>query len=81
MRSFQVVNAPDWLSAERYDISATAGENVTLGSIGDPGAPVIQMLRSLLADRFRLTVHKESRERCGSPPSCWQERTGGLDRN
>jgi uncharacterized protein (TIGR03435 family) len=62
VRSFQVVDAPGWLSTERYDITATAGEHVTLGSIGNPDAPVIQMLRGLLADRFRLAAHKESRD-------------------
>ena len=52
---FQIAGGPNWLSADRFDVVAT-GE-------GDP--PLEQerlMLRRLLTDRFRLSVHTETRE-------------------
>ena len=52
---FQIVGAPSWLASSRFDIAAKAE--------GDP--PVDQkrlMLRTLLAERFKLTVHTETRE-------------------
>jgi uncharacterized protein (TIGR03435 family) len=52
---FQIVGGPDWLNSDRFDVVAKAE--------GDP--PVAQkrlMLRRLLAERFKLTVHTETRE-------------------
>jgi len=50
-----IVNEPDWINTERFDIDAT--------STGNPTQPQIQaMLRRLLADRFKLTAHTETRE-------------------
>lgn len=52
---FQVSGGPDWLDNERFDVNAKAE--------GDP--PVAQkrlMLRRLLAERFKLTAHTETRE-------------------
>lgn len=53
----QIVGAPDWMSSEKYDISAEPdGE----------GAPNDRqwktMLQKLLADRFQLKFHHEKRE-------------------
>ncbi len=53
----QVVGGPDWLDKERYDIAAVPDVD---------GAPnpeqVRSMIRKLLADRFKLTFHKEKRD-------------------
>jgi uncharacterized protein (TIGR03435 family) len=54
MKSFQVVG-PDWLLTERFDIVA----KMPVGSRKED-APL--MLQSLLTDRFKLAVHRESRE-------------------
>jgi uncharacterized protein (TIGR03435 family) len=52
---FAIVGAPEWLSSERYDIEAEAA--------GNPSRDQLKaMMRSLLADRFRLVVHRESRQ-------------------
>jgi uncharacterized protein (TIGR03435 family) len=51
----QVSGGPAWLRTDRYDISAK----------GDPSASdrqVLQMLQSLLLDRFGLVVHREVRD-------------------
>jgi uncharacterized protein (TIGR03435 family) len=51
----QFIGLPSWVSSERYDIDARAA--------GDPTAQEIEsMLRSLLADRFKLVAHVEQRE-------------------
>src|SRR5688572_23858746 len=49
------VIAPEWTGQVRFDISANLPANGTREQIP-------QMLQALLADRFQLTVHKESRE-------------------
>lgn len=48
------VSGPDWLDVERYDINATYPP--------DSGQPVAKMLQSLLADRFKLVAHSETKE-------------------
>ena len=55
---FQVVG-PDWLQAERFDVLA----KIPAGTRRQD-APV--MLQSLLADRFKLLVHREFREQAVS---------------
>jgi uncharacterized protein (TIGR03435 family) len=52
---FQVSGGPKWLTSDRFDVVAKAD--------GDP--PVTEkrlMLRRLLAERFKLTAHTETRE-------------------
>ena len=51
----QVLGGPAWMDADRFEILATTRENVT-------AAEARAMLRTLLADRFRLTAHTETRE-------------------
>jgi uncharacterized protein (TIGR03435 family) len=46
---------PAWLEYETYDIEAKPAHPVSV-------AQIKLMLQALLADRFKLTVHKESRE-------------------
>ncbi|MDP9050572.1 MAG: TIGR03435 family protein [Acidobacteriota bacterium] len=51
----QLVGGPDWLDSDRWEIEARAGQRV------DDDAVLMLMLRKLLADRFRLAVHRETR--------------------
>ena len=53
----QLVGGPPALLAAKYDITARAADTATLGMKELP-----QLLRSLLADRFKLKTHSESRE-------------------
>jgi uncharacterized protein (TIGR03435 family) len=53
----QIVGGPDWLTTERFDIDARAPQ-----APGPPSAQLLEMLQSLLADRFKLTTHAEKRE-------------------
>jgi uncharacterized protein (TIGR03435 family) len=53
MPEFQI-SGPSWLASERYDITAKA-------SNGAPEDQLRLMLRTLLADRFRLVTHTEQK--------------------
>jgi uncharacterized protein (TIGR03435 family) len=55
LRDFQI-SGPGWLTSERYDISAKASDGATEDQLR-------QMLRALLADRFRLKTRLEKKER------------------
>jgi uncharacterized protein (TIGR03435 family) len=58
VRDAQIAAGPRWLDADRYDIDAEAD--------GQPSPEQsLQMLRALLADRFRLQVHFEPRDLSG----------------
>lgn len=57
LKSYQIVGLPKWAEDERYDIDAKAPD----------GAPDTQdsgrkMMESLLAERFHLKTHRETRE-------------------
>ena len=49
------VTGPGWMADERYDIDAKAAGPV-------PEAQMRQMMRTLLADRFKLTAHTMQKE-------------------
>lgn len=51
----QMDGGPAWLDSDRFDINARAGGSANVDQIAE-------MLRALLADRFKLAVHTESRE-------------------
>jgi uncharacterized protein (TIGR03435 family) len=53
----QVVGGPKWLATDRFDIEARAPN--TTGALN---AQLLTMMQSLLADRFKLTTHREMRE-------------------
>jgi uncharacterized protein (TIGR03435 family) len=53
----QIVGAPDWIDKDRYDIAAVPDID------GAPNTDQLRsMVRKLLADRFKLTSHKEQRD-------------------
>jgi uncharacterized protein (TIGR03435 family) len=52
----QIVGEPDWMSSERYDVSASAGRTVT-------PEEVRAMVRSLLQERFKMAAHRETKLR------------------
>ncbi len=56
LESFQIAGGADWVNSARYDITATTN-----------GAAVTQdqrrqMIRSFLSDRFKLVLHRETKE-------------------
>jgi len=58
IQHFQISGAPGWVDSQRFDIIAKL-EGVT-GMV--PPARMAPALQSLLADRFRLKVHREVKE-------------------
>ena len=54
VKDFQV-EGPDWLGSARFDIVAKLPE-------GSPRSQVPEMLQALLAERFKLALHRDSRE-------------------
>ena len=52
--AFRLLDAPEWIRRERFDISAKIPD--------DTEAQVRTMLQSLLEERFKLRVHRETRE-------------------
>lgn len=52
----QIVGAPEWITAERYDVIGRAGANLRSLATAAP------LLRQLLEDRFQLRVHRETRQ-------------------
>ncbi len=55
VREFQISGGPGWLRSEEYTIVARPE--------GDAGRErILAMVQNLLAERFRLTVHHESKE-------------------
>jgi uncharacterized protein (TIGR03435 family) len=49
------IQGPDWMSAERFDVIANLPEGASKDQVP-------QMLQALLAERFRLKAHRESKE-------------------
>jgi uncharacterized protein (TIGR03435 family) len=54
MQTAEIEGGPPWLDTDRWDIIAKAES---------PAADMWPMLRALLADRFKLVMHHETRER------------------
>jgi uncharacterized protein (TIGR03435 family) len=52
MRHLEVTGGPAWLDTDRFDI---------VGKMPPPGSP-FAMVRTLLADRFKLVTHNETRQ-------------------
>jgi len=51
----RITGGPDWIDKQRFTVEASAGRPST-------GPELAQMLRNLLADRFKLKVHTETRQ-------------------
>jgi uncharacterized protein (TIGR03435 family) len=50
----RVLRGPDWIDTDRFQITARTGQ-----AIGEKG--LMLMLQALLAERFKLVLHRESR--------------------
>lgn len=55
MQNSRVEGGPDWLDTVRYDITAKASESATQDQM-------LPMVRTLLADRFKLVMHIDARD-------------------
>ena len=59
--NFQIIGGPGWIASDRFDITAKAEGDLPPEAIGPP-TQMFLMLRSLLADRFKLVAHEETRD-------------------
>ena len=57
VKDSEIMGGPDWISVERYDIVAKADSPKQLSE-----NELEPLVRALLADRFKLTVHREIKE-------------------
>lgn len=67
VRSFQVINGPDWIAADRYHLTAkwrldAPAQPATAATLAETEAEARAMLRALLEDRFKLKLHRETRD-------------------
>jgi len=72
VRDFQVSGGPGWLNSDRFDIVAKSGgsenatqddmRNMTDEQMKTAAEQMRLKLQALLADRFQLTIHRESKE-------------------
>jgi uncharacterized protein (TIGR03435 family) len=54
---FQITGGPDWIDRERFDVTAT----ISPSRPPDPSV-LPEMMKALLADRFKLLVREETKE-------------------
>ncbi len=69
VQNFQITGGPSWIDSDKYDIEAKAegGPPDDLRTMTEEQRKADidrrrQMIQALLADRFKLTLHKESKE-------------------
>src|SRR2546421_3664287 len=61
LQQFQLVGGPAWLANDRFDIVAKLAGEPKPFVAGAP-QPIMLALRPLLAERFKLKLHKETRD-------------------
>jgi uncharacterized protein (TIGR03435 family) len=66
VQSFQIIGAPDWSNSDRFEIDAKMDASVADAlkkMSNDERAQMRQkMLQGLLADRFKLAIHRDTKE-------------------
>jgi uncharacterized protein (TIGR03435 family) len=55
LQDYQIIGGPAWMDSDRFDIAAKAEDKAN-------AEQVAEMIKSLLADRFKLKFHRETRE-------------------
>ena len=62
LASFQLTGGPSWIASDRFDMVAKLEGNPEFPAPGAGPDPIQLALRTLMADRFKLQVHRETRE-------------------
>jgi bla regulator protein blaR1 len=66
VQPYQVTGGPDWFGSERLEIDAKMESSVAdaLAKLSQDDKTLVRqkMLQALLADRFQLTIHRETKE-------------------
>ena len=56
LQDYQLAGGPGWIASDSYDIQAKADDNASVQQMEGP------MLQVLLEERFKLSVHRETRQ-------------------
>jgi uncharacterized protein (TIGR03435 family) len=59
---FQLVGGPSWITSDRFDMVAKLEGDFVFAPGGSGPDPIQLAMRTLLADRFQLKIHRETRE-------------------
>ena len=65
LQDFQITGGPGWVSSDRFDINAKVPDEFRGMAPPAPGSgpsPLGPMIRALLAERFKLVVHNETKD-------------------
>jgi uncharacterized protein (TIGR03435 family) len=67
VQDYQIIGGPAWLAVDRFDVQASPPPDFQPQRVAPcfadcPPTPVQIMMQGLLADRFQLKVHRETRE-------------------
>ena len=62
VQPFQVIGGPSWIASDRFDVNAKGGRDLAGGPALGARAPLNLAVQTLLADRFKLGVHTETRD-------------------
>ena len=62
VRESQIIGGPAWIGSDRFDVNAKATRELPPFSPTGEIGPLERMLQALLADRFKLVAHRETRE-------------------
>ncbi len=62
IQGFQLVGAPDWTASSHFDIVAKAAGDPPPVAPGSGPDQLMLMMRTLLAERFKMVAHRETRE-------------------
>jgi uncharacterized protein (TIGR03435 family) len=65
LQDFQITGGPSWLASDHFDINAKVPDEFRAMAPPAPGSgpgPLQLMIRALLAERFKLVVHNETKE-------------------
>jgi uncharacterized protein (TIGR03435 family) len=61
-REFAISGGPAWATSDRFDIDARAADSSGTGNSPADAQQLRERLKSLLAERFQLSIHPESKE-------------------
>ncbi len=59
---FQIVGGPDWIDSDRFDVMAKVQVGAAPGTPGPTPEQMFLMIRKLLAERFKLAAHEETKD-------------------
>jgi uncharacterized protein (TIGR03435 family) len=62
LATFQLIGGPSWITSDRFDMVAKLEGNPEFPLPGSGPDPIQLALRTLMADRFKLKGHRETRE-------------------